>query len=313
MVRLVDDLLDVSRITRGGFQLNKGPVDVRDVVARAIEIASPMLEERRHDLEVKVPSGEILVEGDAIRLAQVFTNLLTNAAKYPDPGGHITVSMWTEAGQAITEVRDDGMGISSDLLPRVFDSFVQAPQSVARSLGGLGIGLALVRSFVTLHGGSVEASSAGARRGSTFIVKLPLLAGTPGAGDRSTGRTAEAAPSRPLRVLLVDDNEDALISAAEVLQLVGHEVRTATSGAAALALLPQFQPEVAVLDIGLPDLDGYALAGRLRAELGPGKLRLIAVTGYGRDSDRERGLKAGFDVHLVKPVDIDTLIRNVNG
>ena len=181
--------------------------------------------------------------------------------------------MWTEAGQAITEVRDDGMGISSDLLPRVFDTFVQAPQSVARSVGGLGIGLALVRSFVTLHGGSVEASSAGARRGSTFTVKLPLLAGTPGAGDarHRADRPKRRRPA-PLRVLLVDDNEDALISAAEVLQLVGHEVRTATSGAAALALLPQFQPEVAVLDIGLPDLDGYDLAGRLRAELGPGTL-----------------------------------------
>jgi PAS domain S-box-containing protein len=314
MVRLVDDLLDVSRITRGGFQLNRGPVDLRDVVARAIEIASPMLEERRHDLEVKVPAGEILVEGDTIRLAQVFTNLLNNAAKYTDPGGHITVALWTESGQAITEVRDDGMGISSDLLPRVFDTFVQAPQSAARSAGGLGIGLALVRSFVTLHGGSVAASSAGARRGSTFTVTLPLLAGTPGASDRSPGQLAEATRfKRPLRVLLVDDNEDALVSAAEVLQLAGHEVRTATNGAAALALLPQFQPEVAVLDIGLPDLDGYDLAVRLRAELGPRAPRLIAVTGYGRDVDRERSRKAGFDVHLVKPVDIDTLMRTVNG
>jgi PAS domain S-box-containing protein len=313
MVRLVDDLLDVSRITRGGFQLHKIPIDLRDAVARAIEIAGPSLEERRHDLEVDVPAGEILVEGDSVRLAQVFANLLNNAAKYTDPGGHVRVALWIEGGQAIAEVRDDGMGISSDLLPRVFDTFVQAPQSAARSAGGLGIGLALVRSFVNLHGGSVEASSSGPRRGSTFTVKLPLLAGRAGRDQAAKVAPAERLPTlRPVRVLLVDDNEDALVSAAEVLRTAGHQVRTATNGTAALAMLAEFQPEVAVLDIGLPGLDGYDLARRLRDELGPRTPRLIAVTGYGRDSDRERSRIAGFDVHLVKPVDIETLIRSVS-
>jgi PAS domain S-box-containing protein len=312
MVRLVDDLLDVSRITRGSFQLNRGPVDLRDAVARALEIAGPMLEERRHDLDIQVPPGEILVEGDAIRLAQVFANLLTNAAKYTDPGGHIQVLLRTEGDLAVAEVKDDGMGISGDLLPRVFDTFVQAPQSAARSAGGLGIGLALVRSFVTLHGGSVEASSPGARRGSTFTVTLPLLAARTGSAPAQVKTSREEPARRVVRVLLVDDNEDALFSAAEVLRMAGHVVRTATSGMAALAMLAEFQPEVAVLDIGLPGLDGYELARRLREELGPRTPRLIAVTGYGRDVDRARSSSAGFDVHLVKPVDIDTLIRTVS-
>jgi PAS domain S-box-containing protein len=312
MVRLVDDLLDVSRITRGGFQLNRGPVDLRDAVARAVEMAGPALEERRHDLDIQVPAGEILVEGDSVRLAQVFANLLTNAAKYTDPGGHIWVSLWIEGDLAVAEVKDDGVGISGDLLPRVFDTFVQAPQSAARSAGGLGIGLALVRSFVTLHGGSVEAHSAGARRGSTFTVKLPLLVARGGSGQGVAAAPSREPARRAVRVLLVDDNEDALFSAAEVLQMAGHDVRTANNATAALAMLPEFHPEVAVLDIGLPGLDGYDLARRLREELGPRTPRLIAVTGYGREVDRERSRSAGFDVHLVKPVDIDTLIRTVS-
>jgi CheY-like chemotaxis protein len=271
-------------------------------------MAGPALEERRHDLDIQVPAGEILVEGDSVRLAQVFANLLTNAAKYTDPGGHIWVSLWIEGDLAVAEVKDDGVGISGDLLPRVFDTFVQAPQSAARSAGGL----ALVRSFVTLHGGSVEAHSAGARRGSTFTVKLPLLVARGGSGQGVAAAPSREPARRAVRVLLVDDNEDALFSAAEVLQMAGHDVRTANNATAALAMLPEFHPEVAVLDIGLPGLDGYDLARRLREELGPRTPRLIAVTGYGREVDRERSRSAGFDVHLVKPVDIDTLIRTVS-
>jgi PAS domain S-box-containing protein len=314
MVRLVDDLLDLSRITRGTFDLQKAPLDLCDVIARAVEMTGPLIEDRRHELDVDVPPSALVVEGDGVRLAQVFANLLTNAAKYTDPGGRIKLSVRAEGADVVTEVRDNGLGIPPDLLPRIFETFVQAPQAVSRSVGGMGIGLSLVRSFVAMHGGSVEGTSAGLRKGSVFTVRLPLAKAS-GAGARG-GPHEGAAAGDPLkgalRVLIVDDNEDALVSAADVLQMLGHEVRTAASGPAALEVVEQFKPDVGLLDIGLPGMDGYELAERLRAKLGgsPG-LRLIAITGYGQASDRERSRKAGFDVHLVKPVDLGSLLHTI--
>ncbi len=312
MVRLVDDLLDVSRIARGTFQIKKERIDLHEVIARAIELASPLIEDRRHELEVKTPPGSISVDGDPVRLAQTFANLLTNAAKYTDPGGHIDFVVTVGPGQVEVEVHDRGMGIDPELLPKVFETFVQASQSVARSAGGMGIGLSLVRSFVRLHGGTVEARSPGLGRGSTFTVKLPLAPGEP----RPREDTGEVDPGvlvsgRPLRVLIVDDNQDALLSVAELLRMVGHEVQTAISGPTALAVLRGFRPDVAILDIGLPGMDGFELAGQVRALLGNPQPRLIAMTGYGQETDRDRSVAAGFDLHLVKPVDLDVLLRSL--
>jgi PAS domain S-box-containing protein len=314
MVRLVDDLLDLSRITRGTFDLQKAPLDLCDVIARAVEMTGPLIEDRRHELDVDVPPIAMVVEGDAVRLAQVFANLLTNAAKYTDAGGRIKLSVRAEGTEVVTEIRDNGLGIPQDLLPRIFETFVQAPQAASRSVGGMGIGLSLVRSFVAMHGGSVEGASAGLRKGSVFTVRLPLAktSGAAARGGAHEGAAAGEALKGALRVLIVDDNEDALVSAADVLQMLGHEVRTATSGPAALEVVEQFKPDVGLLDIGLPGMDGYELAERLRAKLGgsPG-LRLIAITGYGQASDRERSRKAGFDVHLVKPVDLGKLLHTI--
>jgi PAS domain S-box-containing protein len=312
MVRLVDDLLDVSRITRGTIELKKQPIDLRNVIAQAIEIARPLVEQRRHSFEINGLSEEITVLGDSVRLAQVFANLFTNAAKYTDPGGSIGVVARTEGPDVVVEVIDNGVGISAELLPRVFDAFVQAPQTSARSAGGLGIGLALVSSFVRLHGGVVHARSGGFGQGSVFTVRLPLFA-----GPASTARSFEL-PSidlkpidKILRVLVVDDNEDALAMSADVLRMAGHDVRTAANGPAALKIAPEFMPDVAVLDVGLPVMDGLELADRLRVLLGSSAPRLIAVTGYGRTADQERTRRAGFDLHLVKPVDIETLTDSV--
>ncbi|HEY2748682.1 MAG TPA: ATP-binding protein [Polyangia bacterium] len=310
MVRLVDDLLDVSRITKGKIELRRQRLDLCGVVAKAIEIASPLLEQRRHHFNVDVPAEPIFVDGDEARLAQVFANLLTNAAKYTEAGGHIDVVVRNLAGEAIVQVRDDGVGLAAELLPRMFDLFVQGPQTIERSVGGLGIGLSLVRSLVRLHGGEVTAASDGPGQGSTFTVRLAVAEPPVEAGAPQPRRPApNKKPSR--RVLIVDDNEDALELLAELLRAQGHEVRTATDGASALTILRQAKPEVAILDIGLPVMDGYELAQQIRAELADGAPRLIALTGYGQQTDRARSEEAGFAAHLVRPVDVELLQRYV--
>jgi signal transduction histidine kinase len=313
LVRLVDDLLDVSRITRGKIELKRRPVRLADVVAHAIEMTSPLLEERRHRLRVTVPRRGLIVDGDEHRLAQVVSNLLTNAAKYTDPGGRIEITGGREGEEAVLRVRDSGIGINPELVPHVFDLFVQSKRAIDRAQGGLGLGLTIVRSLVELHGGAVSAASEGTSRGSTFTVRLPLSAVADARAEAAAERPgAEGEGPRTKRILVVDDNRDAAELMAEALAASGHETRVAFDGPEALEVAAAFAPEVALLDIGLPVMDGYELARRLREHSGGDRLRLVAVTGYGQSKDRERSRAAGFDEHLVKPVDLDHLEKVID-
>jgi PAS domain S-box-containing protein len=310
LVRLVDDLLDVSRITRGKIELHREHVEIADVVAKGVERSSPLLEQRKHHLVLDVPRGRnLIVNGDPARLAQVFSNLIANAAKYTEPGGRITISAARAGGSISVRVADDGVGIDPHLMPRIFDLFTQSEQTLDRSQGGLGLGLTIVRSLVELHGGKVTARSEGAGRGSEFTVELPPLEPTAfGLGGSSAPEDLELAlqPAwRALRVLVVDDNEDAAMLVKESLQELGYEVREAHDGPSALAIAAEFRPHLGVVDIGLPVMDGYDLARRLTASL-PG-IRLIALTGYGQESDRCLSREAGFEHHLVKPLALETL------
>ncbi len=313
MIRLVDDLLDISRITRGTIELKKEPIDVRRAVAAAIEIAGPLLEQKQHRLDVDAPEQALLVEADETRLAQVFANLLTNAAKYTAENGRVQVRISEDGDRARIEVRDNGIGIDPQMLPRIYDLFVQGPQDPDRPAGGLGLGLSLVRTLVSLHGGTVEAYSAGLGEGSRFVVCLPRWTAQAGADDDTAATTRIPAMTRRTRVLLVDDNDDARELLAEYLLEAGHDVRNAATGLEALELASTFHPEVALLDIGLPVMDGYELGGRLRELLAASPPRLVALTGYGGNSDRNRSREAGFDAHLVKPIDLRKLLEVIGG
>jgi signal transduction histidine kinase/CheY-like chemotaxis protein len=310
VVGLVDDLLDVSRITRGNVQLRQERLQLADVIAKAIEIASPAIEERRQTLQVSVASG-LEINGDAARLAQVFANLLNNAAKYTEPQGAIRVSARGEPDGIVIRVSDDGNGIASETLPRIFDLFVQERQAPERAQGGLGIGLAIVRSLVQAHGGTVRAESPGKGKGSTFTVTLPAVDAT----QRPKAPAPEVparSPVRGHRLLLVDDNEDAALLLADSLRQLGHLVEVAHDGPAALAAVQGFKPGVALLDLGLPVMDGFELGERLRADPDLQGIVLIAVTGYAQELDRRRSTAAGFDAHMAKPIDVyelDSLIR----
>ena len=307
MVGLVDDLLDVSRITSGKIELSRERILVSDMVAKAIEQVGPLLEQRRHDVRIEV-AEDLAVAGDPIRLAQVLSNLLSNAAKYTEPGGTIEVIGSREGPEVLLRVRDDGVGLHPDLLPRVFDLFVQGPQSIDRAQGGLGLGLAIVRSVVELHGGRVSAHSEG--KGSEFRVSLPALD-----AELDVPAPSAAAARVPLssgvKVLIVDDNEDALELLSAALTLSGYETHTAADAATAITRATLLRPQVALLDIGLPVMDGYDLARQLRQTSGLEHLRLIAITGYGQAADRERSRSAGFDAHLVKPISVDDVQRVV--
>ena len=312
LTRLVDDLLDVSRIARGRVELKTEIVEVAEVVAKAIEMASPLLEQRNHTLKVDVPRRGLRVDGDPTRLAQVISNLLTNAAKYTPPNGVVTVRAEQKADDVVLSVRDTGIGISAEVLPRIFDLFVQERQELDRSQGGLGIGLTIVRSLIERHGGSVSARSGGPGKGSEFIICLPL-AGRADAGADALPAAAAAAPGAGgVRILVVDDNQDSAEMLADALIGKGHETRVAHDAPAALRLAAEFSPDVAFLDLGLPVMDGYELAAHLRELPGLANLRLIALTGYGQESDRRRSSDAGFHGHLVKPVDIDAIEAAVN-
>lgn len=313
--RLVDDLLDISRITRNKIELKKEPVELSEVIAKGVEMASPLFEQRRHRLMVDVPPAGLKVSGDPVRLAQVVSNLLTNAARYTAPGGDVRVRAWREGGKVGLSVTDNGQGMPPGLVPQVFDLFVQGPRSLDRQEGGLGIGLTLVRSLVTLHGGDVEASSGGTGQGSTFLVRLPALdevENLPAAPEAAGA--LEPVPrdsARPLRVLVVDDNQDAADLLSAFLTLGGHEVFTAHDGPGALAILSRFAPDVAVLDIGLPVMDGYELVARIREKLGLEAPAVIAVTGYGQEDDHARSRAAGFRHHFVKPVEPRALLAAI--
>lgn len=313
LTRLVDDLLDVSRIARGRVVLRLGRADMADVVCRGIELASPAIEERGHRLVVDLPDAPLLVTADSTRLEQVLANLLTNAAKYTDPGGVISVRLAEDGDDVVLAVRDTGRGIAADTLPCIFDLFVQERQGSDRPEGGLGLGLTIVRTFVERHGGRVDVASDGPGTGSEFTVRLPLRRGVDAVIDGpDVEGSVRQAPSGK-RVLVVDDNEDGALMLAAVLETRGHAVRVAHDGPGALEVAEAFEPELALLDIGLPVMDGYELAMRLRERPGLEHLTLVAVTGYGQSGDRERSRAAGFDHHLVKPVDLEAIDAVLRG
>jgi len=313
MSRLVDDLLDVSRITRNKIQLRKERLELMTAVVRAVETSRPLIDARKHRLTVSLPLDTAPVEGDLTRLSQVISNLLDNAAKYTEEGGNISITSEKVGSQVVIRVKDDGIGIPSHILPHVFDLFTQADRSLDRSQGGLGIGLTLVRRLVELHGGSVEAHSAGPGKGSEFVIYLPLAK-----VRKSKGVMAEPAaaagvnPEWCCRILVVDDNMDSAESLATLLKLDGHEVRVAYEGLAALESALTFRPHVVLLDIGLPGLDGYEVARRLRLSNETKDIFLIALTGYGRTEDRVRALTSGFNYHITKPVDPGELEMIIN-
>jgi CheY-like chemotaxis protein len=310
LLRLVDDLLDVSRITRGKVMLKKEPIELADAVAKAVEIASPLLEQMRHQFSVSIPRRGMRLEGDVVRLAQVIANLLTNAAKYTPAGGAISVSASREGDEVLVSVRDNGNGIDPELLPRIFELFVQGTRAADRGQGGLGIGLTLVRNLVAMHGGQVKAHSDGVGRGSEFVVRLPALPeDAPVREIPIAPVTTQVVRSPARRVLVVDDNADAAELLAEFLRDAGHQVALAHDGPQALRVVETFTPEVAILDIGLPVMDGYELAARLRERM---PVRLAALTGYGQEHDRARSRSAGFQAHFVKPISPEVLLRYVD-
>lgn len=308
LVSLVDDLLDVSRVVQGKIELKVRRVALADVVAAAIEMASPLLEKRRHELVLQVAPFGLDIKADPTRMAQVVANLLTNAARYTPPGGTVRVTAQRSGADVLLRVEDTGIGITPEQLPRLFEPFFQGKRSVDRAQGGLGLGLALVKSLVALHGGSVRVESGGAGTGSAFEVRLALATtGAPSAPPAAPD--ASAVQLHQERVLLVDDSEDITDLFSTFLRHLGIEVKCAHDGPSALRLALDFRPTVAILDLGLPVMDGYELASKLREQLGNAAPRLIAMSGYGRHDDLERTHRAGFEAHLVKPVETSSLLR----
>ncbi len=317
MVRLVNDLMEVSRITRGKIELRMEAVALPAVIKDALELSRPMLESAKHALHMDLPSEALVVRGDAVRLAQVFSNLLNNAAKYTAPGGQIGVVLRREARSAAIEVRDNGAGLAPQMLRSIFEMFVQVSSTSKAAQGGLGIGLTLVKSLVELHGGSVEALSPGLGQGATFCVRLPLI----GDSGQAGGPPPVPAPvitgwpaTLPRTVLVVDDNRDAADALSDLLRSMGASPRAAYGGEAALALVAEGPPPgLAILDIGMPGMDGFELAARLRADAALSGLVLVALTGWGQQGDKDRIAAAGFDHHLLKPLDLAALIAALHG
>ncbi|HEY1888812.1 MAG TPA: response regulator [Steroidobacteraceae bacterium] len=324
LTRLVDDLLDVSRITRGKINLTRQMVDVEALILRAVETVHPLFDEQKHQLTLELPVPEVKVFGDSTRLTQAIANVLGNAAKYTDRGGRVIVSAMVHEAAVEIRVRDNGIGIRPEMLPYVFELFTQLDRDEGRTQGGLGIGLALVQRLVQMHGGEVSAASEGPGKGSQFVIRLPrvreeelAVEAVKAKGEPIAGAHSAASKVAPLvtvstarlarRILIADDNNDALESLATLLQLSGHEVFTATNGGTALQSVERHLPEVVLLDIGMPLLDGYEVAKRIRAQPWGQRITLVALTGWGQDSDRRRSREAGFDSHLVKPLDLETL------
>ncbi len=303
MSRLLDSLLDASRIAQGKITLELEPVELVGLVSQVLEAARPGTEARGQQVVLSAPETELWTRGDAVRITQIFENLVNNATKFTDPHGTIRVSLRADSQHAILSVADTGHGIEAELLPRVFDLFMQGPRSLDRTQGGLGIGLSLVRNLTALHGGTVTAISPGVGKGSEFVVTLPLFPHEP---DQATS-APDATSFIPRRVLVVDDNVDAAESLAELLAMKGHETRASTEPRAALELADAFSPEVVLLDIGLPEIDGYQVARTLRKMPATRDALVVAVTGYGQPEDRKASRAAGFDHHLVKPVNLQQL------
>jgi PAS domain S-box-containing protein len=307
LVRLVDDLLEVSRFTRGKIELRRARIALTPIVQSAIETSRPLIEAGGHRLKVNLPSEPLIVDGDSVRLSQVVANLLNNAAKYTEAGGEISLGVERVGDQAVLRVRDTGVGIPAEMLPRVFDMFTQLDRSENRAQGGLGIGLSLVRSLVTMHGGTVQASSDGPGKGSEFLVRLPLAMGgfepeaAPSCSERSAARKCTS------RILVVDDNRDAARSVAILLRMLGNEIEVAHDGPTSLEVAAAYRPDVVLLDIGLPGMDGYEVARRMRALPALENVSLIAVTGWGQEEDRRRSQSAGFNYHLIKPLNLNSL------
>jgi PAS domain S-box-containing protein len=307
LIRLVDDLLDVSRVMRGKFELRPADVDLVTIARDACESAKPLFDSRSISFTFALPDQPVWVRADSVRMGQVFSNLLTNAAKYTEPGGSVSCAIETAGDQAIIRVRDSGIGIAPEMLGRIFDLFVQADTSTAKSHGGLGIGLTLVRSLVERHGGTVVAASAGIGRGSEFIVSLPLFPRPEGIPVGMDGPMHDALPAPHRRILVVDDHADAADSLVQLLRVEGHDVRIARSGSEAVLAATSDPPEVILLDLGMPGMDGYEAARWIRADPAARNTTIIAVTGWGQEEDRRRSREAGFNHHLVKPVDLDQL------
>ena len=307
MVRLVDDLLDISRITRGKIQLRKERVELAAAVRSAVEAARPLIEAQAHELTVTLPQEPVYLDGDLTRLDQVFSNLLTNAAKYTEKGGHVWLSAERQDGGVVVSVRDSGIGIAADYLPHVFEMFSQAAPALERSQGGLGVGLALVRGLVELHGGTIEARSGGPGLGSEFIVRLPVVQQPTPVEQEPSGDGQQCRAVRKCRILVVDDNRDTTDSLAIILRLAGHDTHTAYDGLEGLQAAATLRPDVVLLDIGLPKMNGYEAARHIREQPWGKGMALIALTGWGQDEDKRRALEAGFDHHLTKPVDASAL------
>jgi hypothetical protein len=311
LTRLVDDLLDVSRITRGKLSMHTTTMDLNAAAGRAVEAARPLIDSRRHRFTMELAPAPVQVNGDMTRLVQVIVNLLNNAAKYTPEGGDIVLTVGVEGNDALVRVKDNGIGIPPDMIEHVFDLFAQGERTLARTEGGLGIGLTLARRIVALHGGSINASSPGAGKGAEFVVRLPLLPAY--AREMPAARANSPASTQRRSVVVVDDNEDAAQSMAMLLRTVGHDVHIEHDGTAALERLTAHLPDIVLLDIGLPGLDGYEVARRLREHPGGNGVRIYAMTGYGQEEDRRRSLAAGFDGHLVKPVMPSDLFALVDG
>jgi signal transduction histidine kinase len=310
MARLLDDLLDVSRITRNKLELRKQRVTLASVVETAVETSRPIIDGGGHELTVSLSSEPVYLDADPVRLAQVFANLLNNAAKYTDGGGHVRVAAERIGHEVVVSVKDDGIGIAPEVLPRLFEMFSQATPALERSQGGLGIGLSLVKGLVEMHGGSVEARSDGHGQGSQFIVRLPVAV-APQPYDHPPGDGEKGVAPVPCRVLVADDNRDAADSLAMMLKLAGNEVRTAYDGEQAVEQAEAFRPDLVLLDIGMPKLNGYEAARRIREQPSGHAMILVALTGWGQEEDKRRADEAGFHHHLVKPVDLAALARRL--
>ncbi len=311
LVRLVDDLMDVSRISRDKLELRKGRVPLAAVLNSAVETSRPLIEQMGHELTVTLPKQPLIVDADMTRLAQVFLNLLNNAAKYCDRGGHIQLNVERQGSDVVVTVKDTGIGIAADQLPRIFEIFTQVDRSLEKSQGGLGIGLTLVKRLVEMHGGSVEARSEGVGKGSEFVVRLPVV--IEASKPQESGGVAEQPVRSSHRILVVDDNRDGADSLSEMLKIMGNDTRTAYDGQEGVDVAGEFRPDVVLLDIGLPKLNGYEACRRIREQPWGKGVVLIAVTGWGQDDDRRRSHEAGFDHHMVKPVDPQALMKMLAG